>query len=309
MACLDEEVRVSSTRAALLLQNLFHRIEIWVTNWLLSEKKRMTPPLQDFEKMSQELALADVLLFKGRARISQVISMVTQSRWTHAALYIGCCSDFSKDSETLHLIRQHFDGDEHEQLVLESLLGQGTIITPLSTYADESIRLCRPHGILKEDAEKVVADAVQQVGRGYDIRQLFDLARFMFPYVLIPRRWKSSLFAYKPGEATKAVCSTVLAEAFMRVKFPVIPVIHEKDNQVSVHKRNPRLFTPRDFDYSPYFDILKFPYVNYEQSFLGFATKGGYRDLPWDEDETFYCNCGEDCFVDDAKEVSQGEKV
>jgi hypothetical protein len=41
------------------------------------------------------------------------------------------------------------------------------------------------------------------------------------------------------------------------------------------------------------------------------VTKGGYRDLPWDEDEAFYCNCGEDCFVeeDEAKEVSQGEKV
>ena len=296
-------------KEAAIPQALFKRIEIWVTDWLLSEKKRTTLPLQDFEKMSQELELADVLLFKGRARISQVISVVTQSRWTHAALYIGRCADFPKDSEVLALIRQHFDGDEQEPLVLESLLGQGTVINPLSAYADESIRLCRPHGILKEDAEKVVTHAVQQVGRGYDIRQLFDLARFMFPYVLLPRRWKSTLFAYKPGEATKAVCSTVLVEAFMRVKFPVIPVIHEKDKQVSVHKRNPRLFTPRDFDYSPYFDILKFPYVNYEQSFLGFATKGGYRDLPWDEDETFYCDCGEDCFVQGEDVVKEGGKV
>ena len=297
-------------KEAAIPQALFKRIEIWVTDWLLSEKKRTTLPLQDFEKMSQELELADVLLFKGRARISQVISVVTQSRWTHAALYIGRCADFPKDSEVLAFIRQHFDGDEQEPLILEGLLGQGTVITPLSAYAGESIRLCRPHSILKEDAKKVVAHAVQQVGRGYDIRQLFDLARFMFPYVLLPRRWKSSLFGYKPGEATKAVCSTVLVEAFMRVKFPVIPVIHEKGKQVSVHKRNPRLFTPRDFDYSPYFDILKFPYVNYEQSFLGFATKGGYRNLPWDEDETFYCDCGEDCFVqDEDAAVKEGGKV
>jgi hypothetical protein len=294
-----------------MFQNLSQRIQTWVTDWLLYEEPRKSPPLQDFHKMSESLQLADVLLFKGRARISRVISIVTQSRWTHAALYIGRCSDYPKDSEVLALIRQHFDGDVDAQLVLESLLGQGTVITPLAMYSNDSIRLCRPRGLLPKDANKVVQHAVQQVGREYDIRQLFDLARFMYPYTVLPRRWKSSLFTYKAGAATKAVCSTVLVEAFMSVKFPVIPVIHEKGDQVSVHKRNPRLYTPRDFDYSPYFDIIKFPYLNYDQTFWGLVTKGGYRDLPWDEDEAFYCNCGEDCFVeeDEAKEVSQGEKV
>ncbi len=294
-----------------MFQHLSQRIQAWVTNWLLHEEPRRSPPLQDFYKMSESLQLADVLLFKGRARISRVISIVTQSRWTHAALYIGRCSDYPKDSEVLTLIRQHFDGDDDAQLVLESLLGQGTVITPLAMYENDSIRLCRPRGLLEKDALKVVQHAVQQVGREYDIRQLFDLARFMYPYTFLPRRWKSSLFTYKAGAATKAVCSTVLVEAFMSVKFPVIPVIHEKGDQVSVHKRNPRLYTPRDFDYSPYFDIIKFPYLNYDKTFWGLVTKGGYRDLPWDEDEAFYCNCGEDCFVEEAeaKEVSQGEKV
>jgi len=296
----------------LWLQGISQRMQAWVTNWLLHEEPRKSPPLQDFHKMSEALQLADVLLFKGRARISRVISIVTQSRWTHAALYIGRCSDYPKDSKTLSLIRQHFDGDDDAQLVLESLLGQGTVITPLALYENDSIRLCRPRGLLEEDAEQVVLHAVRQVGREYDVRQLFDLARFMYPYAVLPRRWKSTLFTYKAGSATKAVCSTVLVEAFMAVKFPVIPVIHEKGNQFSVYRRNPRLFTPRDFDYSPYFDIIKFPYLNYDKMFLGLVNQaGGYRDLPWDEDEAFYCNCGEDCFVeeDDVKDVSQGEKV
>jgi len=298
-----------------VFQNLSQRLQAWVTGWLLYEEPRTSSPLQDFHKMCEALQLADVLLFKGRARISRVISVVTQSRWTHAALYIGRCSDYAEDSEMLTFIRQYFDGDADEHLLLESLLGQGTVITPLSIYESDSIRLCRPRGLLQKDAEKVVHHAVQQVGREYDVRQLFDLARFMYPYTVLPRRWKSSLFTYKAGAVTKAVCSTVLVEAFMSVKFPVIPVIHEKDDQVSVHKRNPRLYTPRDFDYSPYFDIHKFPYLSYDKTFLGLVTKGGYRDLPWGEDEAFYCNCGEDCFVqedavkNEIKKVSQGEKV
>lgn len=289
------------------LSQLPQRIETWVNQWLLHEKERESLPLQDFNNMCKKLNPADVLLFKGRARISSVIGLITQSPWTHAALYIGRCSEFPKDSEALKLIREHFGGDENEQLVVESLLGQGTVITPLATYVTDSIRLCRPHGILNEDVSLVLAHAIGQVGREYDVRQLFDLARFIFPYALLPRRWLSSLFSYKPGEATRAVCSTVLVESFMHVQFPVIPVIRETDVNLSLHKRNPRLFTPSDFDYSPYFEIIKFPYVNYDQSFLGMRTKGGYRELPWSDDEHVYCNTHDDCFSHE-KDLSDKEK-
>jgi len=294
----------------ILLNRIMHRVEAWVMVWLLHEKKRVSLPLQDFHHMCEALQPADVLLFKGRTRIGHVISVITQSYWTHAALYIGRCSDYPENSKTLALIREHFAGDADEQLVVESLLGKGMVISPLSAYHHDSIRLCRPRGILKKDAEQVMHHATQQVGREYDVRQLFDLARFMFPYAILPRRWKSTLFTYKAGSATKAVCSTVLVESFMDVKFPVIPVIHERDNQLSVYRRNPRLFTPRDFDYSPYFDIIKFPYVNYDKTFLGFSTDGGYRDLPWDEDEAFYCNFEGDCFVQQPlKAEKEGEKA
>ena len=45
-------------------------------------------------------------------------------------------------------------------------------------------------------------------------------------------------------------------------------------------RRNPRLYTPKDFDYSPYFDIIKYPY-------LGLEDLGMYRRLPW-RDEVVY---------------------
>ena len=284
-------------------------IETWVHAWLLYESPRTDRPLQDIKKMFKALKPADVLLFKGRTRVSRAISFVTHSRWTHAALYIGRCSDYDDDSEILKLIRASFHGDQDEQLVVESLLGQGTIITPLSTYANESMRLCRPRGILEKDAGLVVYHALTQVGKEYDIRQLFDLARFLFPYTLIPRRWFSSLFNFKPGQATRTVCSTMLAESFMSVKFPVIPVIQGVDENIAVHRRNPRLFTPQDFDYSPYFEILKFPYVNYDKSFLGIRTKGGYRELPWHEDENYYCNSGDECAVFTSEDNTEEKEV
>ena len=297
-----------STKNMSFFSGFSQRIEALFHSWLLHERKRTELPLQDFNKMCQNLLPADVLLFKGRSRISRAISFITHSHWTHAALYIGRCSDYDSDSEILLQIRSVFHGDEKEQLVVESLLGQGTVITPLSNYANDSIRLCRPRGIIEKDAELVVQHALSQLGREYDVRQLFDLARFMFPYAIFPRRWFSTLFNYKPGQATRTVCSTMLVESFMSVKFPVIPVIHQVNQNIAVHKRNPRIFTPQDFDYSPYFEIIKFPNINYDRSFLGIRTKGGYRELPWYEDENYYCNSGDECAMMEDEKSNQEKK-
>lgn len=276
------------------------KLETRIFDWLLQEEANLNIPLQDFSKMCKSLKPADVLLFEGRARVSRAISIISQSQWTHAALYIGRATDFAKDEEMQALMARYFDGASDEPLVVESLLGKGMVITPLTSYAHEHIRLCRPHGILESDAKEVVRFSMRQAGRNYDVRQLFDLARFIFPYAILPRRWLSSLFHYKVGANTKAVCSTVLAEAFESVKFPILPVVREVDKAIFITKRNPRLFTPRDFDTSPYFEVLKFPYVDYEQTFLGMSRNGGYRELPWEADESIYCNDGNECYIIEA---------
>ena len=49
------------------------------------------------------------------------------------------------------------------------------------------------------------------------------------------------------------------------------------DGSVRFFKRNPRLAAPRDFDYSPYFSIIKYPY-------LGLNDVGLYHRLPWTDD-------------------------
>ena len=116
------------------------------------------------------------------------------------------------------------------------------------------------------------------------------LARFLFPYSVIPRRWRSSLFQHNAGTPTRSVCSSMIAAAFASVKFPVLPVIEKGDDgTLRVIPRNTRLFTPRDFDYSPYFDIIKCPH-------LELTGQASYRQLPWDN-EGRVCNEHGDCYV------------
>ncbi len=166
-------------------------------------------------------------------------------------------------------------GDEGEQLVIESLLGKGTIVTPLSRYRNIHMRICRPKGISRQDAQRVIGYTIGRLGQPYDVRQILDLARWLFPWSFLPRRWRSSLFRHNAGDATRQVCSSLLAEAFGSVRFPILPIIsRDASAKLQLVQRNPRLFTPSDFDYSPFFEIIKYP-------FFGLSEEGLYRNLPW----------------------------
>jgi hypothetical protein len=256
---------------------------IWnfLTKWLLLEKSPVKNILADYHRFRGELKAGDVVLVEGRSRISDVIKLVTQSTWTHSAIYIGSLNEL-EDSELKALVQQFYEGDPEEKLLVEALLGSGTIVVPVSKYKRDHLRICRPSGLCPEDARKVVDYSIRRLGTDYDVRQLLDLARFFFPWTILPRRWRSSLFEHNAGNPTRTVCSHLIAEAFMSVNYPILPFIDRReDGSLRFFKRNPRLFTPRDFDYSPYFNIVKYP-------FLGLDDLGVYRQLPWSTSNLVY---------------------
>lgn len=235
-------------------------------------------PLSDFERLSEEIKPGDVLLVEGRSRVSDVIRWVTQSSWTHAALYIGCLSDID-DPVQRDAIREHFDGEPARQLIIESELGLGTVVRPLDTYACEHLRVCRPRGLSGSARRDVLHYAIGRLGTLYNVRQIFDLLRFLFPWFIMPRRWRSTLFEANAGDATHTVCSTMIAEAFGSVDYPILPLVKRIENgELVLYRRNPKLCTPADFDYSPYFDIVKYPFLDlqrYASRYLSRADTAG----------------------------------
>ena len=250
------------------------------TEWLTRGGPPSPTPLCDFNRLGFELRTGDVILVEGRSRVSEVIKIITQSPWSHSALFVGRLYDI-RDPDLRAVIAYHFDGDLDEQLVIEAVMGRGTIVSPLTHYKKDHIRICRPTGLAPADAEAVIAYAAKHIGWDYDVRQVLDLARFFFPWSFLPRRWRSSLFQHNAGGPTRIVCSTLIAEAYGSVDFPILPFIDRgEDGSVRFFKRNPRLFAPRDFDYSPYFSIIKYP-------FLGINDVGLYRRLPWSNDDIY----------------------
>ncbi len=249
----------------------------FLEKWLNKEKPISEFPTCDFSQLKYHLRPGDIILVEGRTRVSEVIKMITQSRWSHAALYIGRMHDI-ENSEIRALIEQSCEFNASEPLIIEGLLGKGTVINKLSDYQRDNLRVCRADSLSHADAARVIAYATERVGTEYDIRQLIDLARLLLPWGIIPRRWRSSLFKRNAGESTRTVCSSMLAEAFSEIDYPILPAFRRtKNDAIELVKRNTKLFTPADFDYSPYFTTMKFP-------FWGVNEKATYRELPWNQE-------------------------
>ncbi len=246
-------------------------------NYRLSKKVNVPKRtyLYDFNRMKREIKPADVLLIESHTRIGNIIRLVTDSPWTHAVMYIGKLADI-KDLNLREMILKHAGEFASEQLVIESIIGKGTIISPLNKYKDNHIRISRPSYLLAEDIPKIIAYTINRLGSKYSLRHVLDLGRFIFPWRIFPRRWRSSLFQHNMQQPTEDICSSMIADAFLSVDYPILPVILKNKSGYEFIPRNPRLYTPSDFDFSPFFDIIKYPFFILE--------KGGvsYRNLPWE---------------------------
>ena len=88
------------------------------------------------------------------------------------------------------------------------------------------------------------------------------------------------MLALGSGDPTRAICSTLIAQAFQSVQYPIMPRIESLDLETMaglhcvqeiLHARDHSLFVPRDFDLSPYFQVVK----------PGLTQDFNYRALLW----------------------------
>lgn len=200
------------------------------------------------------LKVADVLLVEANQKVGTAIKYLTQSTWSHAALYVG------------DLIAPEGSPDEHCMLV-EANLAKGVVAVPLSRYASFNTRICRPVGLSNYEQGQVARFVTDRIGSQYDTRNIIDLARYLLPTPPVPVPWRRRMIALGSGEPTRFICSTLIAQAFQSVRYPILPRIEripghkwaksEYSRAEILHIRHHSLFTPRDFDLSPYFQIIK----------------------------------------------------
>ncbi len=224
--------------------------------------------------LARALEPGDVLLIEGNQRVSSAIKYLTQSTWSHAAFFVGDQLARQADPDLA--------AEDRPQLI-EVTLSDGCIASPLKKYESYNTRICRPNGLLAEDRQKLIDFMISTLGRQYDLKHIFDLLRYFLPNPPVPVRWRRKMLAFGSGDPTKAICSSLIAEGYGLIGYPILPDLEPHPGQPMarspfsrkeiLHIRHHSLYSPRDFDLSPYFHIIK-PTLEY-----GFD----YRNIEWRE--------------------------
>jgi Permuted papain-like amidase enzyme, YaeF/YiiX, C92 family len=200
----------------------------------------------DPDALARSLRPGDVLLVEGNNHIAGVIKYLTQSTWSHAALHVGPVPGKFSDKEP--------------HVLIEAEIGHGVISVPLSKYAKFHTRVCRPVGLTADDLEKVCRYAIDRIGFDYDLKNIIDLARYLMP-LPVPQRWRRRMMALGSGDPTRMICSALIAQAFESVRYPILPKVTQMESRQArrdiLEIRHSSLYAPRDFDISPYFEVVK----------------------------------------------------
>ena len=256
------------------------RVTAWIVRILVKEHRgyRQRSP-NDIEALRAVLRPGDVILVEGSQRISEVIKYLTQSSWSHAALYVG-------DAVTKRggqLARDAYEqfGEEADFLLVEATVEYGVAPAPLSKYVDHNLRICRPVRLRPGDLQTVLDTVIAQIGIPYNVEHIVDLLRYFFPVTLL-RRWRRQALRHSGKMTKEVICSSQIAMAFQRVRYPVQPTVARATGARKNGRRvpgwllglrrrgadslldsgvftpaDPSLVTPRDFDLSPYFQVVK----------------------------------------------------
>src|ERR1700745_680413 len=220
----------------------------WIADYLQQEVHGYEPfTPSDPDLLRSIIEPGDVLLVEGNNRISGIIKYLTQSTWSHAALYVGPIPGAAEPGSEPHVL-------------IEANVGEGVTSAPLSKYFTYHTRICRPVGLSYEDRYTVCRYAINRIGFGYDTKNILDLMRYLIP-LPVPQRWRRRLIAFGSGDPTKMICSALIAQAFDSVRYPILPKITRAGSRQArreiLHIRDSSLYMPRDFDISPYFEIVK----------------------------------------------------
>lgn len=272
----------------------------WLADWFLDQVTRPRRHYRRFvdndpQKLKARIEPGDVLLVDGDQRVSEAVKYLTQSSWSHSALFVGDALLRRGEATRRETLRRF--GRESRFLLVEALVGKGVIVSPVMKYADFNVRICRPIGLTPADREVVIDYVLSRIGHTYDRRNFLDLTRYLLPFHFIPPPLREDALHFGSGVATETICSTLLAEAFAKVRFPVLPMLSRQrprnlGSRVRqrilgrptrraysglLKARHPTLCVPRDFDLSPYFEVVKFHDRELQEL--------DYRKLRWEEPE------------------------
>lgn len=235
------------------MKSVLQRIGYMMSCWLSCPRHEQMSAGPTEKHIATLLKPGDVLLLEGSSRFRVVINYLTQSSWSHAALYEG-----SEHARRL--------GAQGGECFIEADVAEGVRLIGLSEFNGCHLRICRPVGLRGSEVEALIQFAGSRLGYRYDLHNIIDLARYFFPLPPMPQHWRKHFLTLGSGDPTRAICSTLIAQAFQSIYYPILPIVNDTlatsadalgTSDLLLTQRHYSLFTPRDFDLLPYFEIVK----------------------------------------------------
>lgn len=143
--------------------------------------------MDKFENINMNCA--DIILVRSKTWVNWAVRLVTQSRWGHSAMYIG-------------------DG-----LFVESDIG-GVKVKHVKELNGKEILVLRHKRMKDVDAHKICTGILEDLGKGYDYKALWDLLRLLLTGKRVSEK--------EVGSRKKFICSEVIAKQYYELGYPII---------------------------------------------------------------------------------------
>lgn len=220
-------------RALSALRHLRSRVIGAVALYLAQPVKPTASPTTDPLSLSSVLLPGDVLLSDGNTRAAAIVRRVTGSPWSHVSMYVG-----------------PLEVAPDPRCIVEADVAAGVQAVRLSALKGLHVRVLRPTGLLDLERRRLADWVTSRIGGDYDLAHAWMLATKLLRLPLGLRlRWPAS----KAHSATGFICSSLLAQAFMMVGYPIMPVlIGLRETATGDH----RLVTPHDFQSASVFEVV-----------------------------------------------------
>lgn len=206
---------------------LIERLVLYLAQPVRQYKAAQTADLQ---ALALALQNGDVVLASGRTRAAAIVRRLTGSCWAHAAMYVGPLEEGTDP-----------------RCIVEADLAEGVRAVPLTEFLGQRVMVLRPTGLEDEDRRRLTDWVLARVGNRYDFGHAWGLAktllRLPFPLRVPP----------VSESATRFICSSLLAQAFVLVGHPVMPA-HARVRDASA--TDLRYVTPRDFEGASGFEVI-----------------------------------------------------
>jgi cell wall-associated NlpC family hydrolase len=189
----------------------------------------------DARSLSAVLRNGDVLLTEGHTRAAVLVRRLTQSTWSHVAMYVG-----------------PLDEGPNPRCIVEADVGAGVRSIRLSELEGLNFRVLRPVALDDTARGRLAEWVVSRIGGEYDLKHAWALARSFLPAP------PTSSLPPEPsdgaGSATRFICSTLLANAFALVGHPIPPI---GTPVAAVGTADHRYVIPSDFERASIFEVVR----------------------------------------------------